>query len=131
VHHRPVTLVVWCAIAFQIRHSRPLQLRSRWRTRHCPVHTKQSGAPCRPLVRAMRRPRIARPTVVLSTADCAADRCAVDRWLTGQSGAPPDSPVNYSHTLLVFSRERTFHRRPVWRTGHCPVHHWTLSGVPD
>jgi hypothetical protein len=26
-----------------------------------------------------------------------ADRAA-DRWLTGQSGAPPDSPVNYSHT---------------------------------
>jgi hypothetical protein len=22
--------------------------------------------------------------------------CATDRWLTGQSGAPPDSPVNYS-----------------------------------
>ena len=24
--------------------------------------------------------------------------CAADRWLTGQSGAPPDSPVNYSRT---------------------------------
>jgi hypothetical protein len=33
-----------------------------------------------------------------SPADCAADRCAGGRWLTGQSGAPPDSPVNYSHT---------------------------------
>jgi hypothetical protein len=33
------------------------------------------------------RARIARPTVG-----------AVDRWLTGQSGAPPDSPVNYSRT---------------------------------
>jgi hypothetical protein len=31
-----------------------------------------------------------------SPADCAADRCAGDRWLTGQSGAPPDSSVNYS-----------------------------------
>jgi hypothetical protein len=31
-------------------------------------------------------------------ADCAADRCAGGRWLTGQSGAPPDSPVNYSRT---------------------------------
>jgi hypothetical protein len=31
-----------------------------------------------------------------SRADCAADRCAGGRWLTGQSGAPPDSPVNYS-----------------------------------
>jgi hypothetical protein len=42
-----------------------------------------------------RRAKIARPTVG-----------AVDRWLTGQSGAPPDSPVNYSRTPLNFSRER-------------------------
>jgi hypothetical protein len=28
-------------------------------------------------------------------ADCAADRCAGDRWLTGQSDAPPDSPVHH------------------------------------
>jgi hypothetical protein len=34
---------------------------------------------------AMRRARITRPTV--GPADC---------WLTGQSGAPPDSPVIYS-----------------------------------
>jgi hypothetical protein len=33
-----------------------------------------------------------------SPADCATDRCAGDRWLTGQSGAPPDSSVNYSRT---------------------------------
>jgi hypothetical protein len=33
-----------------------------------------------------------------SPADCAADRCAGGRWLIGQSGAPPDSPVNYSRT---------------------------------
>jgi hypothetical protein len=37
-----------------------------------------------------------------SPADCAADRCAGDRWLTGQSGAPPDSPVNYSRTPPKF-----------------------------
>jgi hypothetical protein len=29
-----------------------------------------------------------------------------DRWITGQSGAPPESPVNYSHTPLIISRER-------------------------
>jgi hypothetical protein len=29
-----------------------------------------------------------------------------DRWLTGQSGAPPDSPVIYSRTPLITSRER-------------------------
>jgi hypothetical protein len=33
-----------------------------------------------------------------SPADCAADRCAGGRWLTKQSGAPSDSPVNYSRT---------------------------------
>jgi hypothetical protein len=30
-----------------------------------------------------------------SPADCPADRCAGDRWLTGQSGAPPDSSVQH------------------------------------
>jgi hypothetical protein len=39
--------------------------------------------------------RIARPTV--GPADC---------WLTRQSGAPPDSPVIYSRTPLITSRER-------------------------
>jgi hypothetical protein len=61
-----------------------------------------------------------------SPADCAADRCAGGRWLTGQFGAPPDIPVNYSRTPLNFSRERPFHRSPAWRTGHYPVHHWTV-----
>ena len=37
---------------------------------------------------ATHRPQILRPIVG-----------AGDRWLTGQSGAPPNSPVNYSHTL--------------------------------
>jgi hypothetical protein len=36
--------------------------------------------------------------------------CAADRWLTGQSGAPSDSPVNYSRTSPDFSRERRLHR---------------------
>jgi hypothetical protein len=61
------------------------------RTVRCPLPTV--GAP-------MRRVKIAQPTVG-----------AVDRLLTGQSGAPPDSPVNYSHTPLKFSRERRLHRR--------------------
>jgi hypothetical protein len=61
-----------------------------------------------------------------SPADCAVDRCAGDRWLTGQSDAPPDSPVNYSSTPPKFSQERPIHRRPAWRTEHCPVHHRTL-----
>jgi hypothetical protein len=61
-----------------------------------------------------------------SPADCAADHCAGGRWLTGQSGAPPDSPVNYSRTPPNFSREWPVHRRLAWRNGHYPVHHRTV-----
>jgi hypothetical protein len=47
---------------------------------------------------------------------------AGDRWLTGQSGAPPDSPVNYSHVApLLFPRAmsspRTTHRTVRCTTG--------------
>jgi hypothetical protein len=45
-----------------------------------------------------------------------------DRWLTGQSGAPPDSPVNFSRTPPMNSREQPVDQKPAWRTGHCPVH---------
>jgi hypothetical protein len=41
--------------------------------------------------------------------------CAADRWLTGQSGAPPDSLVNLSRTSLITSRERRL--RCGWLTG--------------
>jgi hypothetical protein len=58
---------------------------------------------------ATRRPQISRPTVG-----------AGDRWLTGQSGAPPDSPVNYSHVApLLFPRATSLPRMPhrtVWCT---------------
>jgi hypothetical protein len=63
-----------------------------------------------------------------------ADRAA-DRW----PGRPlahrtvqctPDSPVNYSRTSPVNSRERPVCSSSAWRTGHCPVHHRTLSGAP-
>jgi hypothetical protein len=56
------------------------------RTVRCPLLTVGS---------ATRRARIPRPTVG-----------PADRWLTGESGAPPDSPVIYSHTSLIASRER-------------------------
>jgi hypothetical protein len=51
------------------------------------------------------------PTVAAghaSLADCAADRCAGGCWLTGQSGAPPDSPVNYSRTPPNFLESGLF-----------------------
>jgi hypothetical protein len=47
-----------------------------------------------------RRARITRPTVGLA-----------DYWLTGQSGAPPDSPVIYSRTPPSKSREQPVDRR--------------------
>jgi hypothetical protein len=53
------------------------------------------------------------PTVGAShalPADLAADRCASDRWLTEQSGAPPDSPVNYSRTPPKFPESGQFAR---------------------
>jgi hypothetical protein len=59
---------------------------------------------------ATRHARIARPTVGVP-----------NRWLTGQSGASPDSPVNYSHTLLT--------RFPRAATSPQPTHR-TLSGAP-
>ena len=65
------------------------------------AHRTLSGAhrtvrcPIRPLALATRRARIPRPTV--GPTDC---------WLTGQSGAPPDSPVIFSRTPLITSRER-------------------------
>jgi hypothetical protein len=112
VHHQTATVHVRCAISFHFWSSRPLQLRAGWRTEHCPVHTRQSGAPCRPLAWATRRPRIARPTVALATVgspdrpvnfsrtplNFSRERRLRRRRLTGQSGAPPDSPVNYSCT---------------------------------
>jgi hypothetical protein len=65
-----------------------------------------------------------------SPADCAADRCAGDYWLTGQSGAPPDSPVNYSRTPPIFPESGLFTRG--WPgapdTVRCTTGH---SGVPD
>jgi hypothetical protein len=61
------------------------------RTVRCPLPTV--GAPT-------RHARIARPTVG-----------SVDHWLTGQSGAPPDSTVIFSRTLLTVSRERRLRRR--------------------
>jgi hypothetical protein len=62
---------------------------SRWRTGHCPMHTGQSGAPSRPLA----RPRVSRGSRSCSLAHRTV-RCT------------PDSPVNYSRTPLIYSRER-------------------------
>jgi hypothetical protein len=77
------------------------------------AHRTLSGAhqtvrcPIRPLALATRRAQIPRPTV--GPADC---------WLTGQSGAPPDSPVIYSRTPPSKSREQL--------VDGCQLHHRTV-----
>jgi hypothetical protein len=50
------------------------------------------------------------------------DRCAGDCWLTGQSGALPDSPVNYSRTPPIFPKS-TY-------SPEASLAHRTLSGAP-
>jgi hypothetical protein len=123
--------VVWCTGQFDapsdshcscpVRDCLPKQAQSIVAVSDPMAHRTLSGA--------HRTVRCHLPTVGAghaSPADCAADRCAGDRWLTGQSGAPPDSPMNFSRTLPSISRERRVHRGPAWRTGHCPVHHRTV-----
>jgi hypothetical protein len=61
------------------------------RTVRCPLQAVGS---------ATRHARIARPTVGLA-----------DRWLTGHSGAPPDSPVIFSRTPPSSSREQPVDQR--------------------
>jgi hypothetical protein len=99
------------------------------RTVRCPHPTVGS---------ATRHARIARPTVG-----------APNRWLTGQSGAPPDSSVNFSRTLLAVSRERRLRRRRLTGQSGAPpdspviysrtppsrpesrLFTWTGPGTPD
>jgi hypothetical protein len=76
----------------------------------------------RTLSGAHRTVRCPLPTVGAghaSPADCAVDRCAVDRWLTRQSSAPPDSPVNFSHTPLILFPRATTSPRTTHRTVRC------------
>jgi hypothetical protein len=109
-------------ISFLFWRSRPLAFWSRWRTGHCPVPPSDRWAGH------------------ASRADCAADRWLgrplahrTVRCTTGQSGAPPDSPVNYSRTPPTNSREQPFHQSQSGApdtvrctTRHSPVHHRTV-----
>jgi hypothetical protein len=76
---------------------RTLLLWARWRTGHCLMHTGQSGVPNQPLTRPTRRSLIVQPTVGRER-----------RWPTGQSGAPPDSLVNFSRDADPFPESDEF-----------------------
>ena len=91
--------------------------------------TPDSPVPLLAVGSATRRARITRPTV--GRADC---------WLTGQSGAPPDSPVIYSCTPPTkpessqFARAIQAHRTLSGAPPDSPVHpdcaeSWLLSQV--
>jgi hypothetical protein len=62
----------------------------------------------RPLEQSTCHARIARPTVG-----------AGDHWLTRQSGAPPDSPVNYSHVACLLFLRAASSPRMTHRTVRC------------
>jgi hypothetical protein len=115
VAHRTVTVHVRCAISFLFWRSRPLRLRAGWCTGHCLVHTGQSGAPCRPLARATRCPRIARPTVALAA-------IGSPDSLVNYSRMPPNSPE-----IGLFTRGWPDAPDTVrCTTEHCLVHHRTV-----
>jgi hypothetical protein len=98
-------------ISFLFWRRRPLQIRGSWHTGHCPVHTGQFGAPCRPLARATRRSRIAWPTIVLAAV------------------GSPDSPVHHRTVRWII----VVRRQILLRAACSPesnLHHRTLSGAP-
>jgi hypothetical protein len=112
VLHRTVTADGPVPISFLFWRRWPLHLRASWRTGHCPVHTGQSGAPCRTLVRATRRPRSARLTVALATV------------------GSPDSPVHHRTVRWIIVVRRRFFPRAAL-SPEFNLAHRTLSGVPD
>jgi hypothetical protein len=104
-------------ISFLLWRSQPLAPESHWRTGHCPVHTGQSGAPT------------SRWLGHVSRADRAADRWPGRPLAHRTVRCTPDSPVNFSRTPLITSREQQVRLSlpgapdTVWcTTGHCPVH---------
>jgi hypothetical protein len=80
-----LSLFLTTVISFQIGHRRPLQLRARWRTGHCPVHTGQSGAPRRPLEMSRVARRFRGRSLALATV------CSPDS-LVNYSCTPPSKP---------------------------------------
>ena len=97
-------------ISFLFWRSRPLTFWSRWCTGQSGAH-RTVRCPHQTVGPATRHARIARPTVG-----------SADRWLTGQSGAPPDSPMIFSRTPPSRPESSLFTR--------ASLAHRTLSGAP-
>jgi hypothetical protein len=88
---------------------------------HCSLSGAPSGA-------ALTSARTVRALFTLQ-ATVGVDRCIWEpllRWHTGQSGDPPDNPVNYSGARPQKPEGEEFEVDPPWCTGHCPVAHWTV-----
>jgi hypothetical protein len=76
----------------------------------------------RTLLGAHRTVRCPLPTVGATTCRAKIARSTIgagDRWLTGQSGAPPDSLVNYSHVVFLLFPRATSSPRMTHRTVRC------------
>jgi hypothetical protein len=104
VAHRTVRCTpdtVRCPISFLLRRSRPLAAREPLAHQTCPVHTGQTDAH-----RTVRCPPSSRWLSHVSCADCAADRWPSRPLAHRTVRCTPDSPVNYSRTSPVNSRER-------------------------
>jgi hypothetical protein len=70
------------------------------------------------------------PRTVALSGHCAVNRCTnicCSAWCTGQSGATPDSLVNYSRVRLEKPEGEELEVDPPWCTGHCLVAHRTAQ----
>jgi hypothetical protein len=126
VRHR--TLTVQCPVRRHI--TQPLGFWSSWSL--APLSScgtgQSSGAPNSPVPLW--------PAALTSAAHCAAlfpllestvaRRWSLLRWLTGQFGGTPDSPVNYSGARLRFPESCCLAPVRPWCTGHYPVAHQTV-----
>jgi hypothetical protein len=108
VRHRTAT------VAYPVRDFLPNRAQSTVAAPGSLAHRTLSGAhrtvwcPLSTIGAATHHSQISRPTVG-----------AGDRWLTGQSGAPPDSPVNYSHIALMLFPRATSSPRMTHQTVRC------------
>jgi hypothetical protein len=89
------------------------------------AHRTLSGAH-----QAVRCPLLTVGASHASPADCATGHCAGGCWLTGQSGAPSDSLVNYSRTPPIFPESGLFNGG--WPGAPDTIRYTTgQSGVPS